>query len=192
MVIDVWEPLPIEGFPDYQWCEALGSVRSWRQHRLQPARTKPTVLGGGFSSRGYRMWMLRDSNNKPRSVYLHELVCTKYHGARPCGMEVCHNDGDRNNNAPSNLRWDTHKENCIDRIRHGTSRRGSDNGMAKLSEDQAVQVLECTHITGVALAKMFGVSRSAVSLIRKKRQWKHLQRKVNGRDADYYYECQSC
>ncbi len=121
------------------------------------------------------MWMLRDADSNPRSVYLHELVCTKYHGTRPSGTEVCHNDGDKNNNAPSNLRWDTHKENCIDRIRHGTSRKGEANGRAKLNEKQASEILKDTHVTGVVMAKRFGVSTSAVSLIRKKRQWKHLQ-----------------
>lgn len=44
---------------------------------------------------------------------------------QPGQTDVCHNDGDAANNVVANLRWDTHKENLRDRIRHGTNFNGN-------------------------------------------------------------------
>jgi len=35
-------------------------------------------------------------------------------------MEGCHNNGDKDNNRLSNLRWDTPSSNSLDLVRHGT------------------------------------------------------------------------
>lgn len=51
---------------------------------------------------------------------VHRLVLNAFVGARPDGMEGCHNDGDPTNNHLSNLRWDTQSENQRDSVRHGT------------------------------------------------------------------------
>jgi hypothetical protein len=53
-------------------------------------------------------------------LYLHRVVCTMFHGQQPDGAEVCHNDGVRTNNAASNLRWGTRRENHQDSVSHGT------------------------------------------------------------------------
>jgi hypothetical protein len=36
------------------------------------------------------------------------------------GSEVCHNDGNPNNNAVGNLRWGTRSDNIRDSVKHGT------------------------------------------------------------------------
>lgn len=53
--------------------------------------------------------------------YVHRLVLEAFVGPCPFGMEGCHNDGDPTNNNLVNLRWDTHKNNEKDKIKHGTS-----------------------------------------------------------------------
>lgn len=50
---------------------------------------------------------------------VHALVLTAFVGQASVGMEGCHNDGDPANNALTNLRWDTHRNNALDRTRHG-------------------------------------------------------------------------
>lgn len=54
-------------------------------------------------------------------VHVHRLVLRSFNGEPVNGMEACHNDGDRSNNAIANLRWDTRKANHADKERHGTS-----------------------------------------------------------------------
>lgn len=55
-----------------------------------------------------------------RDRYIHHLVLEAFVGPCPDGMECCHNNGDRGDNRPSNLRWDTRLGNCQDIIAQGT------------------------------------------------------------------------
>lgn len=50
---------------------------------------------------------------------VHLLVLEAFVGPRPMGMEGCHRDDDQSNNALSNLRWDTPRENKLDVVRNG-------------------------------------------------------------------------
>ncbi len=52
--------------------------------------------------------------------FVHQLVTESFIGARPPGLEVCHNNGDPGDNRLSNLRYGTRSENTFDRVRHGT------------------------------------------------------------------------
>lgn len=56
-----------------------------------------------------------------RDMHISRLVLMAFIGPAPEGTEGCHNDGDVSNNHYTNLRWDTHEENCRDIIRHGRS-----------------------------------------------------------------------
>jgi hypothetical protein len=51
---------------------------------------------------------------------VHILVLTAFVGPRPDGMEGCHGPAGGYDNRLTNLRWDTHSENMLDRTRHGT------------------------------------------------------------------------
>ena len=68
---------------------------------------------------GYPFTMGR-VNGKQVALYSHRLVALAWIGPQPEGMEVCHNDGDSSNSHVDNLRWDTHRENMLDGVRHGT------------------------------------------------------------------------
>lgn len=69
-------------------------------------------------SRGYhRVTLLRDG--KRHHWMLHRLVLLTFVGPCPPGMEGCHNDDDKSNNALTNLRWDTSSANHLDRTRNG-------------------------------------------------------------------------
>ena len=48
------------------------------------------------------------------------LVLTAFTGPRPSARhQGCHNDGNPQHNARSNLRWDTPSSNALDAVRHG-------------------------------------------------------------------------
>lgn len=68
---------------------------------------------------GYAVVTLCRGRIERRTVKVHRLVLLAFVG--PCldGMEGCHNDGDKTNNAVSNLRWDTASANSLDKVRHG-------------------------------------------------------------------------
>lgn len=78
---------------------------------------------------------------------------------------------------PSHLRLGNQTANMADKMmkgRHayGTS-RGINHGCAKLTEDQ-VRAIRASALTGVQLAKDYGVSPTQISDIRNRRVWKHL------------------
>lgn len=160
-----WEPVPLAGFSDYDWCESLSVVRSRR-------RAIARILFPS-NSRNRKQWCLRDIQGKAHTVYEHQLVCAKHHGPKPDGMEVCHNDGDVTNNTPDNLRWDSHRNNMLDAHTHGTyyNMRGELHWGARLTEEQALEIRRDKKSLLRELAGRFGISVQQVSRIRKGLQW---------------------
>jgi uncharacterized protein (DUF433 family) len=136
-------------------------------------KDQPTILKGGTDKDGYRKFVLIDDMGGRRYVRRASLICAAFHGPRPKGHEVRHIDGSRQNDAPLNLAWATHRENCADKATHGTSQRGKRNGNAKITETQAKRVLErlAAGDSVSQIAKDLGVSRSAIYGIKDRRTW---------------------
>lgn len=87
-----------------------------------------------------------------------------------------HGDGDPTNNRLSNLRYGTGADNVADAKGHGTFKIGSARSQAKLDERGAGAIRTlCGAISQSVLAEAFGVSQSAISLIRKGENWPHVQ-----------------
>lgn len=64
------------------------------------------------NAKGYRLVNLEVPDlTFPRAVYVHELALEAFVGRRPPGCQADHVDGDRSNNAISNLEWVTPAEN---------------------------------------------------------------------------------
>jgi len=100
---EVWKDVP--GFEGYQVSDR-GRVRSLK-------RLHPHVLHVGGGPDGYKMVNLRqDGRTVPRSV--HRLVALAFLGPCPKDLEVCHTNGDRRDNRPENLRYDTPAGNQMD------------------------------------------------------------------------------
>ena len=127
------------------------------------------------TSRGYHIVYLY-GRNKYITKTVHSLMLEAFVCPRPNGMEACHNDGNKDNNFLFNLRWDTPKNNSMDRLIHGTQARGSKCGASKLSEEDVyfIRKNEST-LTARELSKKFGVSNSNIIQILKGKIWTHIQ-----------------
>lgn len=102
--------------------------------------------------------------------WLGRLLLEVFVGECPDGMECCHNDGNPGNCWLDNLRWDTHLNNILDKINHGT------HGF-KLVEAQVVEIIDLCHskvLSDAELSKKFKVSISCIRAITRGWQWKHL------------------
>lgn len=105
-------------------------------------------------------------------VEAHILVCEAFHGPRPEGCEVCHNDGNGRNNAPGNLRWATHLENCIDTARH-EAEKGTPLWRRRITWDDVFEIRE-RRAAGEpirSITKDFPISRTHVRRIIRNEVW---------------------
>lgn len=167
----VVEYRPVPGFPGYLVGNDGSVWSSWKQHHdlrgrivwfLTPSFRKlsPTLC------QGYHIVCFRRDGATHRKP-VHRLVAEMFIGQCPVGMEVCHDDGTRNNNYVQNLRYDTRKNNLADRERHGTAQKGEKNPSAKLSDAQADEIRRGRKLgeSLKSLALQFLVRESTISRI---------------------------
>jgi hypothetical protein len=169
----------IKGFEGIYEVSTLGRVRSL--DRPQRVRGNGISLQKGqilkqWKQGSYMYCDLRKPGIRQKAR-VHVVVLETFNCSRPDGMVACHNNGDSTDNRLSNLRWGTYKENSKDKILHGTHRYGELCGKSKLTEAQAIAILESAK-SNREIAKDFGVCSATVSHIKTGRNWPHLQARL--------------
>jgi hypothetical protein len=101
----------------------------------------------------------------------------QHHGPIPNGMLVCHTCDNRPCINIEHLFLGTHADNSSDMVSKGRQAQGERNGNAKLTLEQVTEIRSryvprSAHANTYTLAREFGVSRSAISLIVNTRQWR--------------------
>lgn len=172
---------PIAGHPGYRVGDDGSVQTAWYRIGLGNGGGCRFAIGNLWkrlapnpSTHGYLGVLLKPG---PRRHSIHKLVLEAFVGPRPEGMEACHKDGNRTNNALSNLRWATHKENEKDKEQHGTRQRGEKAGRAKLTAEK-VREIRARHQQGAVslgrLAKEYGVTKSSISRLLSRQSWAHI------------------
>jgi len=122
---------------------------------------------------GRKRYTLRHASGSYRRAYGSYFVLLAFVGPCPDGLEACHENGDCTNDAPDNLRWDTHSANLLDRRKHGTNVQGEMVNTAKLSADDVIEIRRI----GKPLkqhALKHKVSVALISAILKRKVWQHV------------------
>jgi hypothetical protein len=163
--MEIW--LPIVGYESLYEVSNEGQIRNIRTGKLK-------VFTNDKQKRRPFVGLWR--NNKICVIYPHKAVLEAFVSARPKGMEACHNDGNPFNNRLDNLRWDTPRNNQLDRIKHGTSNRGERCATAKLTETQVCAILADTRLQK-EIAADYGVRQNTISRIKSGSRWNHLHAK---------------
>ena len=114
---EIWKP--VRGFYGRYEVSSRGRVRSVPRLDRFGRRIRGGMRKTGRTAFGHVSVTLISDGRKFTKL-VHTLVLEAFVGARPRGMEACHNNGDPGDNTLGNLRWDTHKENVRDTIRHGS------------------------------------------------------------------------
>jgi len=135
---------------------------------------KGEVLSPSVNTRYPAVTIRYNKKNIRRNI--HVLVAEAFIGPRPKGMVVNHINGDKQDNRVENLEWVTLEENQRHAIRHGLWRPhvAQRNPNAKLKESDIPvirRLLSDGHMM-TAIANLYGVSRSAIKLIRNGENWK--------------------
>lgn len=176
---ETWKP--VLGYEGHYEVSDLGRVRSTDTRiNLASGRTrvrKGRVLAEQWTNRRYASISLaRDGETNGARV--HRLAAVAFVENPNSADEVNHIDGDRRNNAASNLEWVTRAQNNDHAISSGLkiAVKGVAHGMARLSEE-TVLAIRAKHSQGTSmyrLAKNYGVSIQTISAIVNRRSWSHI------------------
>lgn len=173
MTDQVWVDVPgFEGKYQVTECGRVRSLERIRRTTKGLQRWPGRELCPFVDTTGYLYVNLSDGARAKKTA-VHRIVLLTFVGPAPDGMQACHNDGNRENPALANLRWDTIKANSADRVRHGTQVRGERGSHAKLTEAQAVEI-KGRGGSSKQLAKEYGVASSTIRAIRIGKNWRHL------------------
>jgi hypothetical protein len=136
------------------WIDKRGTERPIREPRIYET-------GGCEGARYHAVF------GQGLCLYIHRLVVEAFIGPIPRGMDVCHADGNRQNNRLENLRIDTRSGNLADRSGKWGNRK-------KLSQEQVDMIRHqlAQGMTGLALAKLLDVSPTLISHIKNGKLWK--------------------
>lgn len=127
---EIWRD--VAGFPGYEVSDH-GRIRTLRKGN--PRLRIPEVDRDGYS----RLSIRRDGRYV--HVVLHRLVCEAFNGPAPSDHPMCcHDDNDKMNNRPGNLRWDTQAGNIADKLKHGTHQAGEKHPCAKITAATAIEI----------------------------------------------------
>lgn len=145
--------------------------------------SKPRILSLCINPSGYQqvsLWI--GPPLKKKTFKIHRLVLEAFIGPCPKGMEGCHNDGNYSNNKLDNLHWDTHWNNALDSIVHGTARCGffrKKQGLGPLSSMEAKEIILIglqTPLPRRRIADLYFISKGAVDKLLSREHWKKFER----------------
>jgi len=134
---------------------------------------------------GYKRVTLT-KEGKAKNYLVHTLVALSFLGERPEGAEVCHLDGDKDNNCVENLYYGTSSDNTKDSLQHGTHNflaanfkgervKGEGCSWSKINEEIVRYIRSMRgQKTSRELAKELSISQGNVSAIWTGKSWSHV------------------
>lgn len=171
--MEVWMPIP--EFVGLYEASSHGRIRTVERHvrngegssRVLSSKIRATAIN---KKDGYEYTTL-SVNRKCFSRKVHRLVASAFHGECPEGCVCCHNNGDKLDNRPENLRWDTLKSNSEDMLKHGTRKWCQNVPNSRWTDEQVGMVIR-GEISSVQAMSRWGMQHSSYGSIRDGRCWK--------------------
>jgi hypothetical protein len=164
-----------EGFEGY-YVDELGNIFSDVYHPTQNKNRKLRKLKSGLDANGYPIVNLC-INGKAHTKKIHRLVAQAFIPNLENKATVNHINGIKTDNRVENLEWATRSENSQHAydtgLQSAVTKRGEKNGRSKLTESQVFLIRVDTRNQQI-IADEYGVSNQLISLIKNRKQWKHI------------------
>jgi len=167
LLLEYWKP--VLGYEGWYEVSNMGNVLRVATRYGSPAQRR---LSLEYHSNGYVRVPITLQGNS-RHMRVHVLVMAAFVGAKPHGYQINHKNFDKRNNRLSNLEYVTPSDNMKHAIAGGMAKPPSQvavnrNGRSfKLTRAQVDYIRQQPRsVSGVSLAKMFGLSTGHVSDIR--------------------------
>ena len=171
MTPEVWKK--VRSWPGYEISDE-GRLRSWRGRPSQKAAPRrPKILKGGKDKNGYRRAVLTKPGAR-KSFRIAHLVARAFLPKRCPRLVLTHLNGKNQDDRAVNLAWRTQRENILDKIRHGTMRRGDGHPSAKLTQEQVQEIRKAKGLLR-EIADEYGVAKSTIGNIKARKIWAWLE-----------------
>ena len=172
---EVWKDVP--GYEGLYQVSNMGRVKSL--DRYVPTRwgtptfRKGVMLKPKYSCHGYAIVSLC-KKGEIKDMAIHRIVLETFVGSCLPGQQCRHLDTDTRNNQLKNLCWGTQQEDWNDRRKYGKVHLGERHWSNKLTEEQVKEIRNTIRMTNMFAAK-FGISKTLIKSIRKRKVWKWLK-----------------
>lgn len=170
---EIWKPIP--GYEEFYSVSNTGNIR---RDKVVPGCRAGRILKPNRNRSGYKYVVLTNGSRKARkTLTVHNVVMHAFVGPKPNERsQINHIDGNKENNNLTNLEYVNQREHTLHTTRNKLHAHGTRVNTCKLSEEQVREIkyflkLGCKTTT---LAKEYGVSQSAIALIKGGRNWKHI------------------
>lgn len=174
---EIWKDVP--GYEGYYQASNRGKVRSIDRTIIDKNEIKihrtGKVLSQNVNKDGY-LFVELNKNAKRKLRTVHRIISETFIPNIKNKPEVNHINGNKKNNAISNLEWVTSSENQIHAIedRLQTIPIGEDSNSAKLTNNEVLEIV-CSYRLGIfthaEIAKAYNISRQVICGILNGRIW---------------------
>ena len=163
----VWMDIP--GYEGLYQASNYGEIKSLdrviKRSNGKTIKWKGRILKQAISN-GYKYVNLGISNTQ----HVHVLVASAFLGKRPDGMDVCHNNGDKQDNRVENLRYATRSENNLDK--YNLYGRVSYNQSLDENKVIAIRKMLKEGLSQHEIARLFGVCKNTITQIKQGKTYK--------------------
>ncbi len=164
--MEIWKN--IKGYEELYQVSDQGRVKSLPRNGFHGGILKSVLINNGY------LHISLSKRNTIKNYSIHRLVLKHFVGICKEGFVACHNNGNKQDNRLSNLRWDTCSNNEKDKLKHGTDLRGEKHHQTKLTNKEVLLIkglLKSKKYTQRYLSKIFKVSPSCICHIKKGNAW---------------------
>ena len=142
-----------------------GRIRNSKTHHIKNLHTSPN----GYHWLSLYIPSLKRKKVRVRTLYVAHLVAHAFLGKRKPGMTIDHLDGNKKNNAVSNLKYVTMRENIIASYENGLRpkerRKGGSRNLSAGTYRRIQKLWDTGKWTQCDLGRGFGLNNSTVSKI---------------------------
>lgn len=158
--------LAVKGFEGLYEVSNLGRIKSIKYNRERLMKTSHQLNG--------YVKITLSKDNVQYTSRVHRLVADAFIPRQEGRDYVNHIDGDKDNNAVSNLEWVSVSENNKHAFKLGLKcAKGENNGRAVLTEAQVIEIYQLAHSGRRVkdIAEQYKISRSSVCHIKYGSRW---------------------
>ncbi len=177
---EIWKD--VTGFEEYYQVSSLGRLKALRRTvpdaRWGQRTFKERISTGSLDKKTGYLRFNFCKQGKVTTRPIHQVMLEEFIGPKPfIDYQGCHCDGNKLNNLPENLRWDSSQNNNLDKIHHGTIACMEKNGRAVLTKVQVLKIRKLFNLGTYSkseLGRMFKVTDVSIGNIVNRKLWRHI------------------